>query len=103
MLLTLDSTVSNVSVANISRRMIDLNGPEGNAFYLLGLVSANAKNLGLHKSVIQQRMMAGDYFDLVAHFEAAFGNIYYLVLPESMDALALEQRVDTLRKEYKYV
>jgi hypothetical protein len=103
MLLSLDSTVGNVSVANISRRMIDLNGPQGNAFYLLGLVSEAASRLKLSKYDITQRMMSGDYLNLVATFEYYFGSIYYLVLTEDMSVSDLENAVNQIRKEVENV
>lgn len=99
MLLSLDTTVSNVSVRNISRRTIDLNGPEGNAFYLIGLVSSTAKQLGMSKHTITTRMMSGDYFNLLAEFEAAFGDFYYLILTDDIDSQELENRASQIRKE----
>ena len=99
MFLTLDSTVGNVSVRNISRRTIDLNGPEGNAFYLIGLVRTTAKQLMLQPNTIQSQMMSGDYFNLVATFEAYFGDFYYLILTDEMDANELESKAEEIRKE----
>jgi hypothetical protein len=99
MFLTLDSTVGNVSVRNISRRTVDLNGPEGNAFYLLGLVQSTAKQLMLQPSTIQSQMISGDYFNLVATFEAYFGDFFYLILTDEMDENELSRKAEEIRKE----
>lgn len=52
---------------------IDLTGPQGNAFYLLGMVAKLAPKLGLEVSVIQNEMKEGDYDSLVDVFEKYFG------------------------------
>jgi hypothetical protein len=40
---------------------IDLTGPDGNAFFLLGTADKLAQQLGLDKKVIREEMMAGNY------------------------------------------
>ena len=40
---------------------IDLTGPDGNAFMLIGRANKLAKQLGLDKAKIQAEMMSGDY------------------------------------------
>ena len=54
-------------------RIIDLTGPDGNAFVLLGYASLLAKKLGKDGKVILARMRSGDYENLVAVFDAEFG------------------------------
>jgi len=44
---------------------IDLTGPNGNAFYLLGTAGNLAKQLGLNGAEIKAEMMKGDYEHLV--------------------------------------
>ena len=39
---------------------IDLTGPEGNAFYLLGLAGRLCKDFGLEKDVVTKEMQSGD-------------------------------------------
>jgi hypothetical protein len=53
---------------------IDLTGPDGNAFVLIGMASKFAKQLGLDSKVIQTEMMKGDYENLLNVFEKYFGD-----------------------------
>lgn len=53
---------------------IDLTGPDGNAFVLIGMASKFAKQLGLDGKVIQSEMMKGDYENLLNVFEMYFGD-----------------------------
>ena len=57
---------------------IDLTGPNGNAFYLLGTANNLAKQLGLDGKVIQSEMMKGDYEHLVNTFDKHFGDFVTL-------------------------
>ena len=57
---------------------IDLTGPNGNAFYLLGTASNLAKQLGLDSKEIQNEMMKGDYEHLVNTFDKHFGHFVTL-------------------------
>ena len=44
------------------RQVIDLTGPQGNAFYLLGLASKLSKQVGIeHDGFIIDDMKSGDY------------------------------------------
>jgi len=52
---------------------IDLTGPQGNAFFLLGTASRLAKQLNLDDDKIQQEMMSGEYENLVETFDKYFG------------------------------
>jgi hypothetical protein len=53
---------------------IDLNGPEGNAFVLLGKAKGFARDLGLDGDLIVQEMRLGDYEDLLKVFDHYFGD-----------------------------
>lgn len=53
---------------------IDLTGPEGNAFVLIGYAGEWAKQLGLDSNAIQKDMMSGDYEHLLSVLEKHFGN-----------------------------
>ena len=53
---------------------IDLTGPEGNAFVLIGYASKWAKQLGLDSKKIQEEMMRGDYENLIGVIEKYFGD-----------------------------
>ena len=57
---------------------IDLTGPDGNAFFLLGTADHLAQQLGLDKKVIREEMMAGNYDHLVNTFDKHFGNFVTL-------------------------
>lgn len=57
---------------------IDLAGPEGNAFYLMGVASKLAKQLGLNNNKILEEMKGGDYDNLINVFEKYFGDMVTL-------------------------
>ena len=57
---------------------IDLTGPQGNAYYLLGLAKKWGKELDMGQSYINtmlEKMMSGDYENLVKVFDDEFGSI----------------------------
>lgn len=57
---------------------IDLTGPEGNAFVLIGYAGKWAKQLGLDSKKIQEEMMSGDYENLIGVIEKYFGEFVTL-------------------------
>jgi hypothetical protein len=57
---------------------IDLTGPDGNAFMLIGRAGSLAKQLGLDAKAIQAEMMKGDYEQLVNTFDKHFGHFVTL-------------------------
>ena len=57
---------------------IDLTGPEGNAFYLLGLAGKLCKDFDLDATVVRKEMTAGDYDNLLQVFDNYFGEIVNL-------------------------
>ena len=57
---------------------IDLTGPDGNAFVLLGYAKNLAKQLHLNGKKIQSEMMAGDYENLIKVFDKHFGEFVTL-------------------------
>tara|TARA_R110002074_G_scaffold116180_1_gene247323 strand:+ start:2118 stop:2342 length:225 start_codon:yes stop_codon:yes gene_type:complete len=64
-----------------SERIIDLTGPQGNAFYLLGIANSTSKQLGHTKEErekILNDMREGDYEQLIQVFDHNFGTIYTL-------------------------
>ena len=52
---------------------IDLNGPEGNVFCLMGYATQYAKELNLDAKEITQMMMMSDYDNAIEVFDAHFG------------------------------
>lgn len=57
---------------------IDLTGPQGNAFYLLGTARNLAKQLELDGKQIMEEMMSGDYENLLQVFDRYFGSFVTL-------------------------
>ena len=53
---------------------IDLTGPDGNAFVMIGYAKNLAKQLGLDGKKIQTEMMSGDYENLIQVFDREFGD-----------------------------
>ena len=61
--------------------IIDLTGPDGNAYSLMGYATNFGKQLGWDKVKIQElmnEMMDGDYEDLVQIFDREFGDFVIL-------------------------
>lgn len=63
---------------DVYEKVIDLTGPDGNAFALMGYALRFARQLDLDSTQIREEMMAGDYENLVAVFDKYFGD--YVVL-----------------------
>ena len=61
-----------------SEIVIDLTGPAGNAFALMGQARRFARQLGLDSKQILDEMKQGDYEHLVEVFDSYFGD--YVVL-----------------------
>jgi hypothetical protein len=53
---------------------IDLSGPDGNAFALMGYAKKFSRQLELNDNVIIQEMMSGDYENLLKVFQKHFGD-----------------------------
>ena len=58
--------------------VIDLTGPDGNAFALMGYASRFAKQLDLDPKVIVNEMKSGDYENLLRVFDGYFGSFVIL-------------------------
>ena len=58
--------------------VIDLTGPDGNAFVLLGKATNLAKQLKFDAKKITTEMMSGDYEELLEVFDRYFGD--YVIL-----------------------
>jgi hypothetical protein len=63
------------------RPVIDLSGPQGNAFYLLGLVKKTFRRAGDTElgNQICDEMTKGDYKHLVETFDLYLGNYFDIV------------------------
>ena len=60
------------------RPIIDLTGPQGNVFFLIGTAQRYAKLLHLNSDKITEEMKSSDYEHAVATFEKYFGK--YVIL-----------------------
>jgi hypothetical protein len=58
--------------------VIDLTGPQGNAYFLLGMARKLAKQLGIPHQPIENDMMCDDYENLVQVFDKNFGDFVIL-------------------------
>jgi|TARA_B110000259_G_C13769953_1_gene304225 hypothetical protein len=62
-----------------SEIVINLDGPNGNAFYLLKIAKQYAHSMGMKASPIMSEMCSGtDYYKLVKVFEKHFGHLVVL-------------------------
>lgn len=62
-----------------SKPFIDISGPAGNAFALLGTARQYAKQLGLDQKVILEDMQSKDYEHLIEVFDEHFGEYVDLI------------------------
>ncbi len=62
-----------------ARREINLSGPEGNAYCLLGHAKNICKQTGQDYGAISTEMMAGDYRNLVLVFDKHFGELFDII------------------------
>jgi len=61
--------------------VIDLTGPQGNAFFLLGVAKDFCKQLDMtekNTQVILDEMTSGDYENLIQVFDREFGSVVIL-------------------------
>jgi len=58
--------------------IIDLTGPDGNAFALLGFAKNFSKQLNLNWDVIREEMTKGNYEELLKVFDRYFGSFVIL-------------------------
>lgn len=58
--------------------VIDLTGPQGNAFAILGLANRLSKKIGYDFDDIQKEMTSGDYENLLQVFDEYFGEFVIL-------------------------
>ena len=58
--------------------IIDLTGPDGNAFVLMGYAANFCKQLGLDKDKVIAEMKESDYENLIQVFDKYFGSFVIL-------------------------
>ena len=62
----------------VRKQVIDLTGPQGNAFYLLGTAMSLCKQIGIsveRKDEILDEMRSDDYEHLITTFDKYFGKL----------------------------
>jgi hypothetical protein len=64
-----------VSKDTTKKRVIDLTGPDGNAFVLLGIAKGLCKQLGIEDDIILDDMRSADYEQLIETFDNYFGDL----------------------------
>lgn len=69
----------------MTKQAIDLSGPEGNAFSLIGQARRLARQLDLNFQPIEADMTSGDYEHLLDIFEKYFGDYVNLNRDEYED------------------
>ena len=57
---------------------IDLTGPQGNAYFLMGTAKKLATQLDFPQQFILNEMMSGDYENLIKVFDHYFGSVVTL-------------------------
>ena len=65
--------IKKIEEREMKRLELDLTGPDGNAFALLGHAKNLAEQLGKDHKAIWDKMRAGDYENLVKVFDEEFG------------------------------
>lgn len=70
--------IKSVKTKRQGKIELDLTGPEGNAYVLMGHASNLAKQLGLDREAILKDMKSSDYEHLVKVFDKHFGE--YVIL-----------------------
>ena len=69
----------SVELKTFNHKMfIDIDGPNGNAFNLLGTASVWSKKLDLDGDSIRDDMSSSDYINLLKVFDANFGDFVVL-------------------------
>lgn len=66
-------TIKSISKLRSKKQQIDLTGPDGNAFVLLGYAKNYCRQLGKNWEDIRFDMTKGDYEHLVEVFDREFG------------------------------
>jgi len=63
----------------MNKFIIDLTGPSGNAYALLGYASKFSEPFDINFEEVREKMMSGDYENLVTVFEEYFGEYVEII------------------------
>lgn len=66
--------IKSIKEKKKSKLSVDLTGPQGNAYCLMGLAGNLCKQLGKDKNAIIQEMASSDYENLLKVFDREFGD-----------------------------
>ena len=69
--------IKSVTELNKGKIQIDLTGPQGNAYYLIGFAQKNLKDVGKTRDEITtliEEMKSSDYDNLITIFDRKLGN-----------------------------
>jgi len=66
--------IKSVKALRKEKRKIDLTGPDGNAFVLLGIAKGLCPQLNKDWDDIHKEMTSGDYKNLIKVFDKEFGD-----------------------------
>ncbi len=79
----------------VDKIFIDIDGPNGNAYYLLGVAKDLCKQIGKNPEKIIAKMTSGDYINLLKVFDKYFGVVVTLQTsnPDYLDAFMKEKVV----------
>jgi hypothetical protein len=70
--------IKSIKEKRVTSIEIDLTGPDGNAYALMGYARNFAKQLGIESQPIINEMMSGDYENLLKVFDREFGSFVTL-------------------------
>ena len=66
-----------------TKRVIDLSGPEGNAFSLIGNAAHMYRQMGRDPVPLIKEMQSGNYDNLIQVFDREFGHCIDLIIPRN--------------------
>jgi hypothetical protein len=70
--------IKSINERETNKIEIDLTGPDGNAFALLGYAKNFSKDLGYDYGKVSSEMTSGDYENLLNVFDKYFGHFVIL-------------------------
>ena len=87
-------------IKNNDQNIINLDGPDGNAFNLIGVLTGSFKKSGLDPKPVVDEMMSGDYHHLLKVFNWHCGQTFTMVTSDQslIDVIQAEEK-DDLRKQ----
>lgn len=71
----MEQTKSHKEILDKEKVIIDLGGPEGNVFSLIGMASVLLKKLGKNPDFVVQNMKEKDYNHALSIFEQNLGHV----------------------------